>query len=210
MKKILTVIALTMMMSFSAHAADMHGSADMLFDWAEDHLPEYFYPGGQVSQTMGEWYYRCYSDTENCVGINTIGDVYVIGRDFPQLMNVGPMATIMAMLGIGQSGDAGDNPAGHEYSSNGPSCVIDLNMFKSCMDLNGLSDNAINNMKSLCGSGWSETGCELPADMRCREQLNGEEHITYLYVSETAAQVIPDVDEMLRDSCRGNGGIPLD
>jgi len=45
--------------------------ADNLFNWAETEFPQYFSTISQQSQTIDEWYYRYYPNTNNYLGVNS-------------------------------------------------------------------------------------------------------------------------------------------
>lgn len=47
--------------------------ADCLFDWGERHYPTYLQPAPQLSQTLGDYYYRAYPGSRTYLGISLTG-----------------------------------------------------------------------------------------------------------------------------------------
>ncbi|GEM_PF-4891190 len=70
-------------------------NSDRLFDWAENKYPELFSPAQQPSITVPNWYYRYYPATNNYVGVNSAGDVYVLGDIFNGLLRIDTLAALL-------------------------------------------------------------------------------------------------------------------
>lgn len=62
--------------------ADRAASIDALFGWAEEQYPDLFSPSSPATQSIGEWTYRHYSETETYAGVNTQDEAYVMGGSF--------------------------------------------------------------------------------------------------------------------------------
>lgn len=100
MKKTLSLLFLFFLVSQSLYA-ETHGDADTLFNWAENQYSKLFSPADQPSQTFESWYFRYYPDTDNYVGVNIDGDVYVFGDIFGGLWYIDTLQSLLSNVWTG-------------------------------------------------------------------------------------------------------------
>lgn len=73
---------------FSSAVADLRTDANKIFNWAEQNYSQFFSPDGSETNTFEQWLYRYYSDTDNYLGVNSNGEVWVLGNVFGGLKYV--------------------------------------------------------------------------------------------------------------------------
>jgi len=78
-------------------SASGYADADLLFNFVEGEVPEYF-PPSQTSVVAGEWYYRYYESTGLIIAYRTTGDIYVYGDMFGGLVEVAPLQTLLMAI----------------------------------------------------------------------------------------------------------------
>ncbi len=96
------VASLTLLlMSWQAVGAEVSRLAKIedLLDWAERNFTAFF-PSHQTTAQFDSWNFRYYPETDNYVGVNTIGDAYVLGPVFGGLARIDTLESLLGQAGL--------------------------------------------------------------------------------------------------------------
>jgi len=152
--------------------SDSKSDSDLLFNWAESEHSNLFSPANQLSQEYDVWYFRYYPNTANYVGVNSTGEVYVQGKDFPELLHVGSLQTLLTQFGIVSGSNSG---AG--------SCdIFPGEMIAGCLQGSEVDSEKANNYCSQLGGSWSTNDCRASAVVKCAQtSASGYTYIEHFY-----------------------------
>jgi len=152
--------------------SDNQSDSDALFNWAESQYPELFSPTNQSSQEFDVWYFRYYPNTANYVGVNSDGEVYVQGQNFPELFHVGALQALLTQFGIvsGSDSDAG-------------SCdIFPGEMIAGCLQGSEVDFEKAKNYCTQLGGSWSTNDCRASAVVKCAQtSASGYTYIEHFY-----------------------------
>ena len=95
--KQISLVIYLFILSINIACANLDSDAEIIFNWAESIYPEIFTPT-TATQTIDEWRYRYYSDTDTYAGVNNAGDVAVVGDVFGGFVTVGVVNDFLAII----------------------------------------------------------------------------------------------------------------
>lgn len=75
--------------------------ADCVFKWAEGGYPELFSPGGAISKSFGNYYYRYYANSNSYLAMS-VSDAHLIYVGFMSgnsLLDLGPISSVVVQSG---------------------------------------------------------------------------------------------------------------
>jgi hypothetical protein len=77
---------------------ELTSNAETIFDWAEDNHPQFFPPPGASTQFFDPWLFRYYPSTDIYAGVNTSGEVWVLGDVFGGLVYISTVEELLATI----------------------------------------------------------------------------------------------------------------